>query len=337
MSRGLRVVAPGLLTTIQDLGRTGYQHLGIPPSGALDPVGLRAANLLAGNPPATGALEVLYFGPTLAVEADEVRLAFAGAAAAIDVLADARAPAGVRIEPMRSIRLKRGQAVRIGSLSGAAVLYVAAEGGFDIEPVLGSVSTYIRGGFGGLDGRALVQGDRLPLAGKPGPAQDDSRMSALSLKPPSRLRVIAGPQSDYFSERDMTSFFAGRYTVGAGSNRMGMRLEGPRVGHLRGFNITSDAIAPARSRCPATDSRSCCWRTGRRPAAIPRSRLSSPPICPRSAACRSVPGSRSIRCRSRPPRPRAASFLRRSRVSPAGSCRWSNPLLWSQTGCSTAT
>ena len=86
MKHVLRVVAPGLMTTLQDLGRRGYQHLGIPVSGALDPIGLAAANALVGNPTGTGALEIIYHGPTLAVEAESARFAFAGGTVAIEVL-----------------------------------------------------------------------------------------------------------------------------------------------------------------------------------------------------------------------------------------------------------
>ena len=91
MTPSLHILRPGLLTTVQDLGRAGYQSLGIPVGGALDPVGLCAANALAGNPPGAGALEVLYVGPTIEVEADNARLAFAGANAAIEILPDAAA------------------------------------------------------------------------------------------------------------------------------------------------------------------------------------------------------------------------------------------------------
>ncbi len=121
-------MAPGLLTTIQDLGRVGYQHLGVPVSGALDPVSLQAANLLVGNPPGTAALEVAYLGPTLAVEADDVRVAVVGASAAIDILPDAAASEGRRVEGMRSLRLRRGEALRIGALTGGTVLYHRGRG-----------------------------------------------------------------------------------------------------------------------------------------------------------------------------------------------------------------
>jgi biotin-dependent carboxylase-like uncharacterized protein len=250
MRPGLRVIAPGLLTTVQDLGRSGYQHLGIPPSGALDPVSLRAANALVGNAAGTGALEVAYVGPTLAVEADNVRIAIAGGEAAIEILAEDAARGGARIPSMRSVCLRRGNVVRIGSLSGATVLYLAVEGGFDIAAVLGSVSTYIRGGFGGMNGRALKAGDLIPLRRETATERDECRLDGLDLSPPPRFRAIAGPQFDYFSEQVMTRFFDSEYTVGAGSDRMGMRLDGRRVDHLRGFNITSDGIAPGSIQVP---------------------------------------------------------------------------------------
>src|SRR3984893_4302929 len=132
----LGVITPGLRTTVQDLGRGGYQSFGIGVSGALDPISLRAANALVGNPPSAGTLEVAYVGPTLAVEAEEVRFAFVGAVAPIEVLPEVTAVSGRRIAPLRSVRLRRGEVVRVGSLSDGAVLYIAVEGGFDIAPVL---------------------------------------------------------------------------------------------------------------------------------------------------------------------------------------------------------
>ena len=252
MSPALVVLAPGLLTTVQDLGRPGHQRLGVPVSGALDPVSLRAANALVGNAPDAGALEVAYVGPALEVDADDVRLSLVGAEAAIEILADATAENGRRIETMRSVRLRRGEVLRIGSLTGGAVLYIAVEGGFDIPPVLGSVSTYVRGGFGGWQGRALVAGDRLPLRQTAASDRDDCRLEGLNLGVPPRFRAVAGPQSDYFSEREIAAFFDSDYRVAAGSDRMGMRLEGRQLAHARGFNITSDAIAPGSIQVPGS-------------------------------------------------------------------------------------
>src|SRR5258707_2557010 len=106
------------MTTVQDLGRAGFHNLGIGISGALDPVALRVANLLVGNEPGAGGLEVLYFGPTVEIEADSVRMSFAGAAATVEIFPDAAASSGTRIETMRSVVVKRGEVVRIGSLTG---------------------------------------------------------------------------------------------------------------------------------------------------------------------------------------------------------------------------
>lgn len=252
MNPALRVLAPGLLSTIQDDGRPGYQGLGIPVGGALDPVSFRAANALVGNSPNTAVLEVAYVGPTLAVDADEVRLAFVGAQAPIDILADEFATSGERLEGMRSVCLRRGQLLRIGSLHEGAVLYIAVEGGFDIEPVLGSVSTYLRGGFGGWQGRALIAGDRLPLLYDAASERDDCELVGLDLSPPARFRVVLGPQQDHFSERAIQAFFAGEYTISAGSDRMGMRLAGPRLEHVKHYSITSDGIAPGSIQVTGT-------------------------------------------------------------------------------------
>jgi biotin-dependent carboxylase-like uncharacterized protein len=244
MSPALRVLSPGLSTTVQDLGRPGHQWLGIPVSGALDPVSLRAANALAGNAPDMGALEVLYLGPTLAVEADSVRISFAGVDASIEVFAHMHATDGIRVGTMCSIRLQRGAVIRIGGVARGSAVYVAVEGGFAIEPVLGSVSTYIRGKLGGWHGRALVEGDRLPLCRMSASNREEYRLEGVNLPVPARLRVIEGPQNDYFTQAQIAAFFAGEHTVGAGSDRMGMRLIGSKVEHSRGFDIVSDGIAP---------------------------------------------------------------------------------------------
>src|SRR5262245_5678368 len=188
MTPSLLVVTPGLLTTIQDRGRVGYQHLGVPVSGALDPVSLQAANLLVGNLADAGALEVACTGPTLVAEADDIRLAIAGANAAIDILPYAAATSGRPVAPLQSLRLRRGEALRIGALTGATVLYVAIEGGFDIAPVLGSVSTDIRSGIGGWQARALVAGDRLPLRLARTSERDEVCLEGFNVRPRPRVR-----------------------------------------------------------------------------------------------------------------------------------------------------
>jgi biotin-dependent carboxylase-like uncharacterized protein len=254
MTPGIGIIQPGLLTTVQDLGRVGHQNLGIGVSGALDPIALRAANALVGNAPNAGALEALYVGPTFAVEAEDVRVSFAGANATIEILPDVTAADGKRIAVMRSVRLTRGEVVRISALSDGAVLYIGVEGGFAIEPMLGSVSTDIRSGLGGWQGRALVAGDQIPLRLAHATDREDRFIEGLDLKPPAVVRAIPGPQSDYFSETELACFFASEYVVGA-SNRMGMRLEGRSIAHARGYDITSDAVAPGSIQVTGNDSR----------------------------------------------------------------------------------
>jgi len=252
MSAALRILSPGLSTTIQDFGRHGFQRLGVSVSGALDIVSLRAANLLAGNAANAGALEAVYTGPTIVVEADDVRLGFAGADAPIEILADAQAEAGEIIAPMRSVRARRGQVIRIGSFKAGATLYIAVEGGFAIDAVLGSVSTDSRGRLGGWHGRPLIAGDVLPLSRMTASERAEFQIGGLDLAAPRRFRAVLGPQSDHFYDAEIESFFGSDYVVSAGSNRMGMRLDGKPVRHRRGFNIVSDAIAPGAIQVPGS-------------------------------------------------------------------------------------
>ena len=244
MTPTLGVITPGLRTTVQDLGRVGYQSFGIGLSGALDPVSLRAANALVGNPPGAGALEATYMGPSLVVEAEEARLAFVGAQASIEVLPDATAVNGRRIATSRSVRLRCGEVARVGSLSGGAVLYIAVEGGFDIAPVLGSLSTDTRGRIGGLQGRALLANDQLPLRQMRPSGRDDLQLDDFDLTLPPRFRVILGPQHNYFPDSAIATFFGSEYTVSAHSDRIGMRLDGPPINQDNDLGFTSDGTAP---------------------------------------------------------------------------------------------
>jgi biotin-dependent carboxylase-like uncharacterized protein len=250
MTPALRVIAPGLMTTLQDLGRRGYQHLGVPVSGALDPVCLQAANLLAGNAPGIGALEIAYQGPTLAVEADSVRIACAGGQAAVDILGP-DGGAGQRLGPFESARLVRGQTLKIGALSGSAILYLAVEGGLAVAPVMGSQSTLTRGGIGGFAGRALQAGDILPLNRPSAPEREEIMLPPLDLSPPGRVRVVLGPQDDHFTPAGLATLLASPYTISRASDRMGMRLDGPTLEHsAKGYNIVSDGIAPGSIQVP---------------------------------------------------------------------------------------
>jgi biotin-dependent carboxylase-like uncharacterized protein len=237
MTAALQILSPGLQTTVQDFGRTGFQRLGIPVGGALDAVSLRAANLLVGNPPDMGALEMVGVGPAFVVEADSLRIAIVGACS--DSCADSA----------RSHLLRRGDRLRVGRLSGYSVAYLAVEGGFALAPVMGSVSADLRGGFGGWRGRALLTGDWLPLARVAATERPELMLDLPDFAPPRSLRALDGPQSDRFSAGERASFFDATYVVGPAWSRMGLRLEGAPV-RARVAAMTSDAVVRGSIQIP---------------------------------------------------------------------------------------
>lgn len=249
MQPTLKVVAPGTHTTVQDLGRRGYQHLGVPVSGALDPLSLRIANALVGNPQATPALEILYQGPTLEVHAERVRVALAGSDAGLEIPGEG---SGVTAS-WRSLCLRRGQTLRVPRLEDSACAYLAVAGGFALEACLGSASTYVRGAIGGYHGRALQRDDALPLNIAEAPAREELRMRLPPRRPACpTLRVVLGPQDDYFTAAAVRALLGSVYVVSAESDRMGMRLEGPRLEHRDSYNLVSDALPLGAIQVPGS-------------------------------------------------------------------------------------
>lgn len=249
MSPALKVLAPGSHTTVQDLGRTGFQAIGIPVSGALDHASLRLGNLLVGNSPETAALEILYQGPTLEVCADTVRVALTGTGATLDLLGDDEAS----LPPWRSALLRRGQVFRIGALADSSCCYLAIEGGLDLKPCLGSLSTYVRGGFGGFEGRMLRVGDEVPLVLEAAPERPETRLhEPLDLVPDDAIRIVLGPQQELFPRPAIDAFLAADYTVSLQSDRMGMRLDGPALQGHSHAGFVSDGIATGAIQVPGS-------------------------------------------------------------------------------------
>lgn len=246
MRPGLAVLSGGLATSVQDLGRVGLQSLGVPVAGALDPFGLRLANALAAMPEDAGALEIRLFGPTLRVEAESVRVALAGAETALEVLG----PAPARIPAGRSATLARGTVFRVGAVADAACCYLAVAGGFDLAPLWGSVSTYAPAALGGLEGRVLRDGDRLPLAAERAALGGERAAPRFDHGDPGRCRVVLGPQADYFTDAGLATFLSSAYTVSREANRMGARLDGPALAHAAGYNIPSDGIVSGAIQVP---------------------------------------------------------------------------------------
>jgi biotin-dependent carboxylase-like uncharacterized protein len=249
VTAALKVVAPGLHTTVQDLGRYGYQASGVPVSGALDGMSHRLANRLVGNADNAPTLEILFHGPTLEVQADSVRVGIAGGDAEIELMGDRPRSLG----GWRSVLLHRDQVFRVSRLGDVACCYLSVEGGFAVEPCLGSASTYTRGGFGGFDGRALRTGDllRLVRAG----ATDRGELGVAEPPPSGReqpIRVVLGPQQDYFTAAALESLVSDEFVVSKQSDRMGMRLDGPTLAHRDGYNIVSDGIATGAIQVPGS-------------------------------------------------------------------------------------
>ena len=244
---GLRALAPGLHTTVQDLGRVGWQAQGVPVSGALDAESLRLGNALVGNPPGMAALEILLGGPTFEVDADTVRVALAGAGASLSRADAAGAPA------WRSLTLRRGDIFQIALGPESACAYLAVEGGIAAPAALGSASTYVRAGLGGIAGRALRAGDLVPLALARASERGEARLprppAAASREP---VRVVLGPQLEYFTDEAVATLLGAEFRVSNSADRMGMRLDGPPLRHRAGWDIVSDAIPTGAIQVPGS-------------------------------------------------------------------------------------
>ena len=245
----LEVIDPGLHTTIQDLGRVGYRDSGIPSSGPLDSINFRLANAIVGNAVGTPALEILMLGPTLRVKAASVRVALAGCSAEIEI----GGHGSKRVRSGQSVRLVRDDIFRVRSLRDSFCAYIAIEAGPDVAPILGSVSTYARGMIGGFQGRRLQQGDALPLRLDSVETRDERSMT----KPfdsgfDQPIRVILGPQADYFTNNGIQTLLSSNFKVSHLSDRMGYRLDGPAIEHSKGYNIVSDGIVSGSIQVPGS-------------------------------------------------------------------------------------
>jgi len=223
-----KVIDGGLETTIQDFpGRLGYWDVGIPPSGPFDSVAFRLANLIVGNPEGEAGLEVAIMGPKLEF-ADETDIAITGAN--LTPMLN-----GNPVPMWRGIEVERGNVLSFGLCKSGCRAYVAVSGGIDVPPFLGSKSTYVQGGIGGLGGRKLTKGDTVRTkTTTPSSSHRDGRQMRDELIPnypkELELRVILGPQDDYFEDDFLFEMYAsGKYAwkVTPLFDRVGVRLSGP--------------------------------------------------------------------------------------------------------------
>ena len=234
----IHVRTPGLFTTVQDLGREGFGPMGVSPSGAADSISLRLGNWLVGNAGGAAGLEMTLLGGTFVFPEGAI-IALAGS--------DFTAP----VPMWTSIEIRPGETLRLGPTRTGARCYLCVQGGIAVPPFLGSASTHILSGLGGLEGRPLRKGDSLPIGGAtasfrkrsiPPPALD-------RLAPRKSLRVTAGPQSDWFA--GASAFYPTAYRVTEEANRMGLRLEGATVPSPSHGQMITEGVSLGAIQVPA--------------------------------------------------------------------------------------
>lgn len=247
----IRVLRPGLLSTLQDQGRHGLQHVGLCPGGAMDPVALALANALVGNPRDEAALEVTVIGPQLVFEEDTL-------AALCGAEFDGNFPAN------RPLLVPAGSQLNVGRAVRGARACLAVAGGFAVEPVLGSRSTFLPGGFGGFQGRALRHGDVLPLRDpaaakrfsslkqtKDGSVRWSAPPLTLADREPVLLHVLEGQHFGSFEPAAQRAFYEAVWRISPDSNRMGYRLAGPALARSESDEILSGPTCLGTVQVPA--------------------------------------------------------------------------------------
>jgi biotin-dependent carboxylase-like uncharacterized protein len=247
----IEVVQPGVLTTVQDLGRWGHQRFGVVVGGAMDVWSHRIANALVGNPDEAATLEMTLLGASLRFARDAT-IALLGADLSPTI-------AGVPVPLGQAVRVRAGARLDCGRRVCGMRTYLAVAGGIDVPPVMGSRSTYLRGGFGGFEGRALRKADVLPIGpdhdpppAAAGPATapfvklPTPRVMSTSLRDEDAvvtLRVIEGAQWDLFTPPTRQAFLATPYRIAMQSDRMGYRLEGTALARRHAFEMISEGVA----------------------------------------------------------------------------------------------
>jgi len=236
----IEVRAPGLLTTVQDLGREGFGPVGVSASGAADPVALRIGNRLVGNPEGAAGLEMTLLGATFVFpERAVVALTGSEFGATLD---------DEPVEIWKSVEIRQRQTLRLGATRTGARCYLCVRGGIDVKLFLGSASTHLLSGLGGFQGRALRAGDVLKIGTASGSfrtfrKRSVSARAVAQLAPRKVLRVTPGPQSDWFSQEVQDLFYGGTYRVTEESNRMGLRLQGTAIESTAGGEMISEGVS----------------------------------------------------------------------------------------------
>jgi antagonist of KipI len=244
------VVRAGFLTTVQDLGRTGFRQFGVSTSGALDPFGMRVANLLVANHEGEAGLEITFGGLQLQFQ-DERIVAWCGGEFDVQTGSQTLLAGHVAL-------LQAGGELKFGRAQIGCRCWLAISGGIDVPMVLGSRSTDLRAEFGGFDGRALRDGDVIPLGprlGSPIPATRISSWTAphdwvSPAKPNPILRFLRGMDWTRFNASTLQCLTSEPFTVSPDSDRMGVRLTGPELPRADNVDLISEAVAPGNVQVP---------------------------------------------------------------------------------------
>ena len=263
----MNIIKGGLLTTVQDAGRRGYQRYGMGVSGAVDVHSYVYANLLVGNTHDEAVLEVTMLGPKIEITTDCVMaitggdlspVLTAGDGSFLDVsTGDSRQTVGERQKrrlneakstvpfPMyQAVKVPKGSILSFGAMKTGCRAYIAVSGGLEIGKVMGSRSTYIKASLGGYEGRRLMDGDEIAFRNAAAwPKNIENRkMAPQTFNGHYTVRVLLGPQDDRFTEAGLQTFLNETYTVTDRFDRMGVRLAGPKIEHVTDGNIITDGI-----------------------------------------------------------------------------------------------
>ena len=243
----ITVLNPGLLTTVQDQGRVGYQQFGVSVSGVMDPRAATVANMLVGNDDKEAVLECTMMGPQLQFDkANCIAITGGDLMPTID---------GKPVPNYTAIKVEAGQVLKFTMPKTGCRAFIAFAGGLDIPEVMGSRSTYMKAKIGGLEGRKLQKDDVIGFRAPKAELKNMNFRSMASEFVPRKeytVRVVLGPQDDYFTDAGIQTFLSQVYTVTAEFDRMGCRLEGEVIAHKDGGDIISDGIAFGAIQVPSS-------------------------------------------------------------------------------------
>ncbi len=241
----VEVISPGVFTTIQDNGRFGYQSVGIGPGGVMDSDSYFRANELVGNRENEAVLEFTLQGGIYKFQ-EEAVIALTGAYMDMEI-DDEPVPRNMPIQ------VHPGSQVKIGYARKGMRGYLAVAGGFDVPKVMESRSTNLKCHIGGMDGRQLKAGDEIPIGpcGKKYEDLEKRKLEDISMEDPLFIRVLEGPQDDLFTEAGRKTFYNSEYEVSQESDRMGYRLNGPKIDSIHGTDIVSDGITLGAIQVPS--------------------------------------------------------------------------------------